>query len=108
MIAGEQHIRDLPTAIFGRPSVVRILKESGGMRIVPGAVGITQNAGKQTSHGVDDDQGRQLSTAQHIIAYRNFIGHQVFQNTFIHPFIAPAQQGQTRRFFFSTKNLELR
>ena len=66
------------------------------MGIIEGSTRVSQDTRQQPGHGVDDYHGRQLPAGEHVVANRDFVGHQVLAHALVHPFIPPTDENDSR------------
>ena len=57
----------------------------------PGATRVTQRSRDQAGNGIDQDQGGELTPAEHIIADGDFVGYEMLADTFVNALIASTQ-----------------
>ena len=69
MIARREDGRHVHAAEHRRPRVLRILEEPRPERLLLGR-GRVDGPGQQAEHGIDDDQRRQLTAGEHVVADR--------------------------------------
>jgi len=72
VIAGAEHIGHPHSPEFDRPGVLRVIEEpffAEGLLL--GTVMVAEDTLLEARHGIDQDQGRQLASAQYVVAYAN-------------------------------------
>ena len=84
-------------AELGRPGIVRVFKQAGGVGVIRGAIGVAQDAGQQPRNRIDKHQGGQLTAGQDEIADRDLVGHELPTDALIHTLVAAADNGDAGR-----------
>src|SRR5712691_10625726 len=97
VMAGVQHFRDRPPLEFLRLGVMRIFQEAG-LETLFDVRSLRAHHPRQEPHaGVEQDQGRELATRQHIVTDRDFLERPPLDHPLVHPLEAAADEHEARR-----------
>ncbi len=96
VVAVDEHLGDRQAPEHAGASVLRPFQKAivAGEGIVLAAQFISQYAGKQADHGIDDRHCGHLATVEHEIAEGDLVGLQDQANALVKTFVPPAQQQQ--------------
>ena len=91
MVAREQHLGNGHPAKLGGTRVLLVFEKPVGEGLVEGAPLVSQGTGQKPHHGVDDDEGGELSAREHVVAE----GEHLVRKTIaplVHALVAPADE----------------
>src|SRR5512140_912792 len=89
VISAEQHLRRLPASPFRGPRILRAVQDARHVRgaaegLPQGRVLVAEHSRHKPRHRVYNHRGGQFSTAQHIVANRQFLVGQMLRDALVH------------------------
>ena len=71
---------------------MRVFQQTIGKAFILEGFLFAQYTGHQTRHGIDDGDGRQLAAGQNKVTQRDFVCYDLFDQSFVDPFIVAAKE----------------
>src|SRR5215831_16188437 len=96
VIAREQDRWDRPVAEHLGARVLRVLEQAPRERVVRGGGLLAERAGHESRHRLGDHEGGQLAAAEHVVADRQLLIHEMLAHALVHTLVAAAHQDQVR------------
>jgi hypothetical protein len=98
VVPGEEDFRDFHPAKRRRTSIVGIIEQPLPEGVLAGRGLIPQRTGKEARGRLDDDQGRQLSAGEDVIADGDLLVHRTKADPLVDPFIPAAEEDNPPSF----------
>src|SRR5439155_12892915 len=96
MVPGQQHLGNPHAAELGRARELWAPGQLTTERVLGQRTGIADYAGDEARHHVDHDHGRDLASAEHVVADRDLTGRQAGAHPVVDPLVPPAHDDQAR------------
>ena len=96
VVAAEEHVRHLQTAILGGFGVLGGLEEGGiGEGFLDGAHVIAKDSWQETNDGIDDDDGSDRAVGEDVVADGKLLIHAGLDDAVVDALVVAAEEDQT-------------